>query len=134
MERDRSITINKDFRTTLFHWQSFPENGVAIDRINSLLSMTNQMGLDLALRIKAETFENSEGRRAIQLNDLSRLAKKQGYLYTFRFRTNTETGKYSILARSVGGQPHLLFFEGRKGKRVWMAAFRPHEIDSFVVK
>ena len=80
MERDRSITINKDFRTTLFHWQSFPENGVAIDRIN------------------------------------------------------TETGKYSILARSVGGQPHLLFFEGRKGKRVWMAAFRPHEIDSFVVK
>ncbi len=134
MERDRINAVNKDFRTSLFYWQSFPENSVAMAKINSLFSTTNQMRLNLDLHIKAETFENSDGRRAIQLNDLARLAKKEGDFYTFRFKTNTETGKYSIFARNVRGQPHLLIFEGQKSGRVWMAAFRPHEIDSFVVK
>ncbi|QQG41705.1 MAG: hypothetical protein HYV90_00090 [Candidatus Woesebacteria bacterium] len=134
MERDRINAVNKDFRASLFYWQSFPENNVAMAKINSLFSTTNQMGLNLDLNIKAETFENSEGRRAMQLTDIARLAKKKDDLYTFRFRTSTENGKYRIFARSVGDQPHLLIFEGRKGERVWMAAFRPHEIDSFIVR
>lgn len=134
MERDKSKGINKDFKAALFYWQGFPENEATIEKINSLLSTANQMRLSLDLHIKAETFENSEGRRAMQLNDLSRLAKKKDDVYTFRFKTNTETGRYGIFARNVKGQPHLLIFEGHKGERVWMAAFRPHEIDSFVLR
>ncbi len=133
MERERISAINKDFKVALFLWQSSPENGAAIVRINNLLSTTNQMGSNLDLHIKAETFESSEGRRAIQLNDLARLAKREGDIYTFRFKTNKENGKYSIFARNVRGQPHLLIFEGHKGECVWMAAFRPHEIDSLTV-
>src|SRR5688572_20857127 len=123
MERKQNNLINNEFKTALFLWHSDPENPVAAKKINDLITRTFQVGADFTFKITAEILKNSEASRAILLNDLNAIAKREGDQLVFNLRPK-KGGKYKI--KIV--KDYLVIADKKYGVMVPGAFFRHHEV------